>query len=207
METKESENRSTAGVWMIIVTVIVLFTVAGITILTVLMYTRSATMVSTPDKNFEDANIEFFEKLPDGEITIVSPSSNGPIEVEQGQFKIEIVPMQRDTSRVADVKNRKEHANGAVLVFACYELLNGDKELGRMLIELLEQHDNGIRYSYPTGEKALFSYVGTSIDISQLAHAADMFLKGNSSEKNLLEEPASQFEWRKKEFGPAETEE
>ena len=42
----------------------------------------------------------------------------------------------------------------------------------------------------------------TNIQIWELVRAADKMVKGDTSEEDVLEEPASQYEWREKEFGP-----
>lgn len=166
---------------------------------------RSVTAVNP--ENFEDANVKFFERRAKSRIVIVSPSFKEPVEVEQGTFTITIIPLQRALDRIADQENKKRHANGAVLVFACYELLHGDKELGRKLIMLLKEHDGEIRYNYPTGKKGLLGDAGDNIYIDEFVRAADKFVKDDLSEKDVLEKPASQYEWRKKRYDSTATSE
>jgi len=174
--------------------------VALTTVPSIVTAVRGATVLN-PD-NFEDANAEFFAKLSKKEIGILSFSSSKPSGTVQFGFKVAIVPLKRDMKRIADQDNKKAHANGTVLVFACYELLHGNKELGKKLLDLLKQHDPEIRYNYPTGKEGLLGDAGTNIQIEELVRAADKMLKGDTSERDVLEEPASQYEWREKEFGP-----
>lgn len=155
----------------------------------------------SPD-NFKNANVAFFDRLAENEIEILSFSAEKRRQIEQSGFRITIRPIQTDMSRIADQTNRKAHANNAVLVFACYELLHGNEELGRKLLELLKQYDPEIRYNYPTGQEGLlFGDTGANIFIDQFLVAAEKWASGDPSGKKVLEKPASQYEWRKKRYG------
>ena len=162
---------------------------------------RSTTSINP--NNFDDANIEFFNWLAEKKIRILRPSSKKPSEIEQLGFKVLIVPLERKTKRLADQDNKKAHANDTVLVFACHELLHGNKELGRKLLKLLKQHDKKIRYNYPTGKTGLLGDPGANIYIEELIRAADKLIEDDLSEKHVLEKPASQYGWRKKEYSSA----
>lgn len=82
-------------------------------------------------------------------------------------------------------------------------MLHGDKELGQTLLHLLKEHDSTITYDYPTDKKRFGGgYEGANIYIDKLTDAADKIIKNDQSQKHLLEQPASQYEWRKKEYAP-----
>lgn len=201
MDTDEPRKQSKVLIFATLALVVILCIVAAFTAVpSIVTALRSATVMNP--SNFRNANIEFFEKLPRNEIRIFSFSSNKPSEAEQFGFKVAIVPLKRETKRIADQDNKKAHANGIVLVFACYELLHGNKELGKKLLELLKQYDRKITYNYPTGRKGLFGDTGANIHIEELLRAADKLVKGDMSEKDVLEKPASQYNWRKKEYVP-----
>ena len=103
---------------------------------------RSATELNP--NNFGDANVEFFGRLADNRIEIFSFSSMTPLELALSGTTVTIVPIERDTKRLADQANKKAHANGIVLVFACHEALHGNRELGTALLKLLKQYDGTI---------------------------------------------------------------
>ena len=67
---------------------------------------------------------------------------------------------------------------------------------------LLKKYDEKIRYNYPTGKKGVFGDTGANIYIEELLRAADKLVKGDLSGKDVLEKPASQYNWRKKKYAP-----
>ena len=204
MDTPGTRKQTKLFVVLISALVAIFFIVAVLTAQSVIAVLRSTTALNPT--NFDDANREFFNRLAENKIEILSFSSEEPLEVEQFGFKVAIVPLERDTKRIADQDNKKAHANGAVLIFACHELLHGNKELGRRLLDLLKQHDQEIRYSHPTGKEGLLGDTGANIYIEELLRAADRLVDDDLSEKHVLEEPASQYDWRKNEYASPNTE-
>ena len=167
----------------------------------ILTRVRSATELNPG--NFDEANVEFFSRLADNTVEILTFSSTKPFEVDQSGIKVMIVPIERDIKRKADQANKRAHANGIVLVFACHEVLHGNRELGTQLLKLLKQYDGTIRYNYPTGKNGPFGDTGTNISIDELLRAADSLGEGDPSGKGFLERPASQYNWLKDQYAPA----
>ena len=87
---------------------------------------RSAIALN-PD-NFRDANVEFFQRLSQNEIEILSFSLEESIQVDCGGVDVAVIPLTRDNEHIADQDNKKAHANDAVLVYACYEIVHGNKK-------------------------------------------------------------------------------
>ncbi len=91
-----------------------------------------------------------------------------------------------------------------MLIFACHELLAGDRQLAMRLLDLLGTHDPGLRYDYASIETdASDGYPNRFITIDQLREAASKLVAGDPRGKALLEEPASQLKLRLKRYGPA----
>ena len=158
---------------------------------------------TTNPNNFADANADFFRYVALNNVKIYRFSSEENVQVVQDEFRIDIVSVERTLPGYPDRENRKAHANGAVLVFACHQMLHGNKELGRKLLGLLKKHDPAIKYNYPVESGATDGgYDNESISIDELIDAAEKMIEGDRSRDHLLEKPASQYQWRTGQYSP-----
>lgn len=205
-------NRSGSGkklaVFLVLICILVvaICVVAAILGPSIIVGVRSITVLN-PD-NFRDANVEFYQRLSQNEIEILSFSLEESIQVECGGMNVTVIPLTRDYEHIKNQINKKAHANDTVLVYACYEIIHGNKELGRRLLGLLQSHDPTIRYDYSSGEKGIGGgYKNAYYGIDELVDAAEKICKGDMSKKNLIEEPAAQYEWRGKQYSPSQSQE
>ena len=198
MENKNTGKRKMFYVALGLALAIAFFIFAGPAIVTNL---KNASIIDP--NNFDDANKEFFIQLAENKIEIITHTIKQSQEVSVADMTVTIVPFKSSLTRFADMDNKKAHANGAVLVFACNEFIQGDKELGYKLLELLKQYDNTISYDYPGKaykEDGKIYWEPNNIYIEQLLEAADKLTSGQSYEKSILEQPAWQYNHRKEKY-------
>ena len=157
--------------------------------------------------NFRAANDMFFDGFDSNVIAIYDASlAEKHLEIH-APWTLEVRPIDLGSRGVLDRRNMQAHLNKAVLVFACKEMLKGDKQLGLLLLGLLQTHDPQQRYNYSSGKKAFGGgYENAYITLDELHDAATMMLNGDDSERALIEKPASQWDYLQTKFGYHPTE-
>ncbi len=117
MNADETRKRTGLAVGLIS-SFIVLCVVAIFVAPSVITGVRSA--ITLNPNNFRNASVEFFQSLSDNKIEIYSFSLNEPLQVEHEKFDIRVISLERDIEHYKNQDNKKAHANGTVLVYACH---------------------------------------------------------------------------------------
>ncbi|MFC1587737.1 hypothetical protein ACFL54_05450 [Planctomycetota bacterium] len=199
-ETIQSLGNSFYGIQMWHVLFLLAIIVTCFVIYVVIPYSKRRNQIYAD--NFRVANEMFFKEFDSKVIVIYDMSLSKKTVENNGDWVIEVRPIDLSSRDNADRKNMWAHLNYPVLIFACNEILNGDKQLGVHLLELLKKHDPEQRYNYSSGKKSFFGgYSNKIISLDELLNAASKMLNGEDSGKILIEKPSSQWSFIKSEYG------